>query len=63
MDEPDDGLTCDPCKEGRCHECEGGCCWHGCPCDCGDPDCGWYDRCDDADFRPIETVELPGISR
>jgi hypothetical protein len=40
-------------------------------CDCGDPDCGWYDRCDRADdewpddviARPIETVELDGISR
>ncbi|MEV1315470.1 hypothetical protein AB0J14_05215 [Micromonospora arborensis] len=30
-DEPDDGLSCDPCKQWRCHECEGGACWHDCP--------------------------------
>ncbi|MET9303209.1 hypothetical protein ABZX66_28200 [Micromonospora aurantiaca] len=39
-------------------------------CDCGDPDCGWYDDCaadepwpDDVVSRPVVTVELPGISR
>jgi hypothetical protein len=33
MTEPDDGLTCDPCKDRHCGQCEGGACWHECPDD------------------------------
>ncbi|HEY9415194.1 MAG TPA: hypothetical protein VIQ30_10575 [Pseudonocardia sp.] len=33
LPEPDDGLTCGPCKQWRCYECEGGACWHECPDD------------------------------
>jgi len=24
-------MTCLPCKQWRCYECEGGACWHDCP--------------------------------
>lgn len=50
----DDGLTCLPCKEWRCYDCEGGCCWHECVSD-------EYDPADDD--RDVVTVELPGVSR
>ncbi|MDG4796190.1 hypothetical protein [Micromonospora sp. WMMD1082] len=48
-----DELTCDPCHAGRCHDCQG-ICTHQHVSDEWDPA---------DDERPVETVELDGISR
>lgn len=56
--------VCESCAAGR-HFCEGG----GCECFCDAPDAYWSPEdgpcecCEYEPARPIETVELPGISR